>query len=281
MSIIEKAMERARKVAGESSEHPRQVVAQPEMSPSCARFPSPEASVLPTESARVETHPSPLLVMSHGQDPGGGGEYRLLKEHLLSLREENPAMNVFMVSSPMRHEGKTLVACNLAVSMAQEFDTTVLLIDADLRAPSCHTMLGLPRPKGLSDCLLHNLAFSDVLIHTDIGKLSLLGSGTPIANPSELFTSVRMRTLLHEIKHRYQDRVVIIDTVPILPFAESRALSRLVDGLLLVVRENVTAKAHLEACLRALEGSPLLGLVYNDVSRHGADKEVFELPKAY
>lgn len=288
MSIIEKAMERARR------EQAEQVAAFPETPPIPELAPQvPEKTTFvenkvwqdgnKEEVATVVVKPVPELIMAHSRSLNVGGEYRLLKEYLLSLRKSRPDMSLFMVASSMRNEGKTTVSCNLATAFAQEFDHTVLLVDMDLRAPTCHRMFGLSgRPKGVVDCLLHNVSFSDVVIHTNLGRLSLLPAGSAMdESPSELFTSNRMIDFLAEIKHRYPDRIIILDTVPLLPFAESRALSRIVDGVLLVVRENVTSKAHLEATMHALDGAPLLGVVYNGASSYGTDKEIFELVYDY
>jgi Mrp family chromosome partitioning ATPase len=109
----------------------------------------------------------------------------------------------------------------------------------------------------------------------------MLCAGSPNNHPAELITSKRMQEFLREIKHRYPDRIIIIDTLPLVPFAESRSLSRMVDGILLVVRENVTVKAHLESALNSLQGCPVSGIVYNGASNYGADKEVFELAFRY
>jgi len=284
MSIIEKAMEKARQGSSQSPEavQPR-VVPQP--APQSVSQPASQAVAWDktrdsTNVVRID--PVPELVMCQPQTASLGGSYRLLKERLLAIRKERPDMNLFMISSSMRAEGKTVVSVNLAAAMALEFDHTVLLVDADLRAPSCHKMFGIPgRPKGLADCLLYDVPFSDVVMRMDLGKLSLLCAGSATENPSELFTSNRMQNFLLEIKHRYPDRIIILDTVPLLPFAESRALTRVVDGIVLVVREKVTAKAHLESTLRVLDGRPLLGIAYNGSSSYGADKEIFELVYGY
>ncbi len=192
-----------------------------------------------------------------------GEEYRLLKERLLSMGKKD-MLNLFMVTSPARGEGKSTISFNLAISLAHEFDHTSLLIDADMRGATCHSMLGLERTPGLSDCLLNGSGFHEALVHTGIGRMAFIPAGSAIDNPAELFSSNRMHALLLEIKHRYPDRVIIIDTPPILPFAETRSLSRMVDGSLLVVRENVTARDSLDSALQCLEGSTLLGLIYND-----------------
>lgn len=275
MSIIEKAMEKARIKSAEQPPAAPVLEGKPEV-------PEPlvEKSVHPSKIRTL--NPKSEIIMAYAESSSQGEEYRLLKEHILSLRKQKPDMSLFMVSSPMRNEGKTVVSCNLAAAMAREFDHTVLLVDADLRAPKCHLAMGLEgRPKGLADCLMYGDSFADHVIHTDIGRLSILCAGSPVEGTSELFTSNRMRDFLREIKHRYPDRIIILDTLPLVPFAESRALGRMVDGILLVVRENMTVKAHLDNALRSLEGCPVLGVVYNGASSYGLDKEVFELVYGY
>ena len=150
-----------------------------------------------------------------------------------------------------------------------------------MRSPRCHRMFGIPRPEGLSDCLVRGKKFWEVLIHTGIGRLSFIGGGNPVGNTSELFASNLMRDLLMEIKQRYDDRIILIDTTPILPFAETRSLSRVVDGVILVVRENVTVKSHLEATMRLLKDSNFIGAVYNDAHNCGTDKDIFDLRYTY
>ncbi len=270
MSIIEQALEKARRAAQQEVDEPRTPPA-PERTPQSQSADPRSASansVPPSQAPRIQPDP-------------GGEEYRLFKEKLLAVRQNNSAMNMFLITSPMRNEGKTHVTCNLAMSLAHELDHTVLLIDADMRSPSCHRVLGIPRPEGLSDCLVHGKNFWEVLIHTGIGRLSFISSGTPVSNTSELFASNLMRDLLMEIKQRYEDRIILIDTAPILPFAETRSLSRVVDGVVLVVRENVTVKSHLEATMRLLKDSNFIGAVYNDAQHCGTEKDIFDLRYTY
>ncbi len=225
----------------------------------------------------VKLNVAPELVMANENALSEGGSYRILKGHIIALRKSQPDKSIFMVTSAMKNEGKSVVSTNLACALATEFDTTVLLIDVDLRGATCHKLFGLEPSKGLSDCLLNNVPITECLIHTGIGRLSFLPAGNVIENTAELVTSQKMQDFLAEVKSRYPDRIIILDSLPLLPFAESRALSRMADGVMLVVRENVTYKRHLENALQHLQDVPLLGIVYNAATTIGADKEIYNL----
>lgn len=191
-------------------------------------------------------------------------QYRKLKSCLVRITKAGPFHNLIMVTSPISGEGKSLTSVNLAVSLAQELDLTVLLIDLDLRRPTVHKLLGFECSRGMADCLLDGADISDVILRTDMGKLSVIPAGRVVENPLELFTSNKMRELMEEIKHRYKDRYVIIDTTPILPFAETRTLAHLVDGIVLVVNEGVTQQASILEAKELLKGCPVLGMVLNN-----------------
>lgn len=205
------------------------------------------------------------LIASSGFGEPMSEEYRKIKGRLVSLARQK-GMNLFMVTSSVMGEGKTLVSANLAISLAQEYDNTVLYIDADLRAPCAHGLFGVEASPGLSDCLMDGIPLHEALVPTGVGRLSFLPAGRQLTNPGELFASSMMRDMLHEMKRRYADRYVIIDTAPALPFAETRVLGRMVDGVLLVARENIATLNGLSKTLEALEGSNLLGVIYNDAS---------------
>jgi exopolysaccharide/PEP-CTERM locus tyrosine autokinase len=174
--------------------------------------------------------------------------------------------NVIMVTSSVGCEGKSLTALNLAITLAQEFDHTVLLIDADLRKPSIQEYLGMEPGKGLSDYLAEDAVLSEMLIKIGIGRLTLLPAGTPSRNPVELFSSQKMKDFIVEIKKRYPDRFIIIDTPPVLPFAETRLLGALVDGIVFVVREGQASLENITESINVLGKSKLVGAVYNDAT---------------
>ena len=190
-------------------------------------------------------------------------QYRKLKSRLVHLTKGDRFRNLLMVTSAMTGEGKSLTATNLAISMAQEYDLTVLLVDADLRRPSIHRYLGFEQSIGLSDCLLDGIDIGDAIIKTDLGKLSVLPAGREVEKPLELFASKKMHEVIMEIKHRYNDRYVIIDTPPLLPFAETRSLAHIVDGVVFVIQEGVTAQKSVSEAMEILKGCPVLGMVLN------------------
>lgn len=192
-------------------------------------------------------------------------EFRKLKKALMreSLGPDGCG-NVILVTSATPREGKSLVTLNLAASLAQEYDHTVLVVDADLRKPTCHLPFNIVQSPGLSDYILDGMALEQVLVRTGIGKLVLLPSGRPADNLCEMYSSNTMRSLIQEMKHRYPDRIILIDTPPILTFAETRILADQADAVILVVRERQCSLKALQECIKYID-KKLLGVVYNGI----------------
>jgi len=124
---------------------------------------------------------------------------------------------------------------------------------------------------GLADCLADGIDIGKTIINTGIGKLSVIPAGKVLQNPLEFFTSQKMQDLIAEIKHRYSDRYVIIDTPPYLPFAETRSLSHLVDGIIFVIKEDLASQESIKEALESLKDCNLLGVVFNDASISNLD----------
>ncbi|MFP5221201.1 MAG: XrtA-associated tyrosine autokinase [Acidobacteriota bacterium] len=190
-------------------------------------------------------------------------EFRKLKEAIIKESSREGFNNVLLVTSANPQEGKSVTALNLALSLAQEIDYTVLLVDADLRAPSCHRYLGITPEVGLSDCLEGKADCADALVRIGVGRLVLLPAGKALPNPSELLSSNKMRQLLQELKHRYPDRFIFIDSPPANMFAETRALAAMADASILVVREGETSLDSISEAIAALDHR-VMGIVYND-----------------
>ncbi|MSN27139.1 MAG: polysaccharide biosynthesis tyrosine autokinase [Geobacter sp.] len=254
MSRIERALERAAQIRNSS---PVAVVAE---NPQNEGTPPTRESSSRTITINSDDR---LLVTLTEPHSAVSEQYRKLKSSLVRLANEGGFRNLLMVTSAVAGEGKSLTAANLAVSMAQEYDLTVLLIDADLRRPSIHEYLGFEQTIGLSDCLQDGIDIGDAIIKTSISKLSVISAGREVEKPLELFASKKMQKTMAEIKHRYNDRYVIIDTPPLLPFAETRSLAHLVDGIVLVIQEGVTSQESVFEAKEILNGCPILGVVLN------------------
>jgi exopolysaccharide/PEP-CTERM locus tyrosine autokinase len=261
MSRIEQALEKAASLrntissAPEKKENDGKAIVQPIRQhvpppPICA-----DGIMAKTENPFLATIYDPHSPISE--------EYRKLKSVLSAYVRGDKFRNVIMVTSSVSGEGKSLTSLNLAITLAQELDHTVLLIDADLRKPSIEEYLGTKHSKGLSDHLTTGTPLSDLLVKTGIGRLTLLPAGKPLKNPVELFSSQKMKDFISEIKNRYPDRFIIIDTPPVLPFAESRSLSTIVDGVIFVIREGQTTPDNIAEAMKSLDAKKLVGSVFN------------------
>ncbi len=215
----------------------------------------------------VPKYNNPFLVTTNDQTSPASEQYRKLKSLLVKLSKTGKFDRALMVTSSVAGEGKTLTALNLAITMAQEFDHTVLLVEADIRKPSVLKYLGLESKAGLTDCVVDGMDISEVLVKTGIGSLSILPAGRSVEKPVELFSSNRMTEIFDEIKSRYKDRYVIVDTTPLLPFAEPQYIANAIGAILLVVREGVTTPERLKRSLEMIGNNNLLGIVSNGVSR--------------
>lgn len=188
--------------------------------------------------------------------------YKILRTRILHRTKEK-ALNTILVTSPGQGEGKSITAANLAISLAREVEHSVLLVDADLRKPSLHALFGIEISRGITDCLLDQRPLCEVLVNPGIHKLSLLPGCKGLPESAEVMGSPAMRALIHDIKHRYQDRYVLFDGPPVLSGADALVLSRHMDGVILVVEYNRTQRAEIEKTLELLDRVNLVGTVIN------------------
>lgn len=267
MSRIEKALEKANLMRGQDAVSGVLTVenmAEPQAQPMPEFFSSEVA---------VKTDNPYLAVLNEPNSPAAE-EYRKLKSMVVKYTKKGSSLlNTLMVTSTAASEGKSLTALNLAITLAQEYDHTVLLVDADLRRPSLHKYLGIEPRIGLSDCISEGRDISQALIRTGIGNLVLLPSGNKVSDPVELLLSGKMKSLIREVKHRYADRYVIFDTPPVLPFAEAHSIGLSVDGVIFVVREGVAPLGNVKEALDMLKGTNIIGVAYNDVEVSSLDSD--------
>lgn len=195
-------------------------------------------------------------------------EFRVIKRPLLGNVTSAAApirnANLIMVTSSLPGEGKSFTAINLAMSIAMELDRTVLLVDADVARPSLPRVLGLSEQKGLLDILQDkSLDMSDVLLRTNVDKLTILPAGSADAHATELLASENMGRLLNEIARRYSDRIVIFDSPPLLMTTESRVLATRMGQIVFVVRAEETPQNAVKEALGTIEACPVKLVVLN------------------
>jgi len=218
--------------------------------------------VAPTSASQDESKPDKNLVSLWDPQSYAAEQFKLLRTNILYPVSGVPPRSI-LVTSAMPGEGKSFVAANLAVSIALNINRHVLLIDCDLRKPDIHRNFGFRRVPGLSEYLTGRMELPSLLLKTGVEKLTLLPGGTPPPNPSELVSSEKMAELLEEVKHRYQDRLIVIDSPPPGMAAETGVLARQVDGILLVSRHRKTPREDLETLIERMGAEKILGAVVN------------------
>ncbi|HXX84678.1 MAG TPA: XrtA-associated tyrosine autokinase [Casimicrobiaceae bacterium] len=177
--------------------------------------------------------------------------------------------NLVMVTSAVPGEGKSFVALNLAMSIALEVDSTVLLVDADVANPSLVRLTHVPEAsKGLLDLLTsRDVTLPDVLLKTNVDKLSLLPSGTAHGRATEMLASENMASLVDEMATRYSDRILVFDSPPLLATTEARALASHMGQIILVVEADRTTQALVKHALETVEACPVVMMVLNKAPR--------------
>jgi len=202
-------------------------------------------------------------------------EFRHIKRPLLrNARSKDSAANrlsLIMVTSALPREGKTFCAINLALSMAAEIDTSVLLVDADVLRPEVLLRLGIETEKGLLDLLTEpNLDLSDAIVKTNVPKLSILSSGRHHSMSTELLASEAMEALLVSLSTRHPDRVVIFDAPPLLVTNEAKVLASRVGQVVLVVQASSTPRSAVAQAFAAVEHCPNVMSVLNKAKEPAA-----------
>jgi exopolysaccharide/PEP-CTERM locus tyrosine autokinase len=209
-------------------------------------------------------------------------DFRIIKRPLLqrAFAERAPGDkpgNLIMMTSSLPGEGKTYCAINLAMSIAMELDHTVLLVDADVARPSVLRTLGLPAQRGLMDILLDDkVDMADVMLRTNVDTLSILPAGTSTPRATELLASSTMSTLVHEIAHRYPDRIVIFDSPPLLLTSEARELASHMGQIVMVVEAQTTTQHAVKEALRQLDGFNNVNLIYNKTREFPGIEETYD-----
>lgn len=191
-------------------------------------------------------------------------QFRRLRTHIIKPGMENSPKTI-LVTSAMAGEGKTLISINLAITIATELHSHALIVDCDLRNPTLSRWFGIGEVRGLSDYLTGKASLPDLLIKTSVDKLSILPGGALQDNPVELIGSNKMKALIADLKERYTDRYIILDSSPLLATTEPSVLIEMVDGILFVIKSGDTPRESIHQALKLLDKKKIVGAVLNNM----------------
>lgn len=188
--------------------------------------------------------------------------FKIIRNNIL-IKAKEKNIKTILITSTSPTDGKSLIASNLSISIARNFDKYLLLVDTDFRKPTLHNYFNFDRKPGLSDYLINNqLSFDKIVKKTNWPKLSVIPVGSYYENSSEILSSKIMNLFIKEIKYRYDDRLIIFDSPPI-NISDAVAISDMVDGIVIVVRAGKTDKRILDNTIENIDKNKLIGIVLN------------------
>ncbi len=213
-------------------------------------------------SANWNPNAATMLFFSQQEHAPGMEEFRTLRSRLYQMREKMP-LKKLLVSSSLPKEGKSFVAANLAQVMVKQHGRRVLLIDADLRGPKLHECLGAPNQPGLSDYLMGQRDEFSIVQRGLMENLFFIPAGTQVSTPAELVANGRLKFLLTRVEALFD--WIIIDSPPAVPVSDASLLANFCDGVLLVVRSNITPFDVARKARAEFRDKQLVGVVLNGI----------------
>jgi receptor protein-tyrosine kinase len=202
-------------------------------------------------------------------------EFRRIKRPLISnatnaTDDVHDHMNVIMITSALPNAGKTFCSMNLAVSMSLERELNVLLVDADVAKRHITRELGLADAPGLIDLLLdESHSLDESLVRTDMNDIQVLPAGRGHPQATELLASERMSRIIDELATRYADRIILLDSPPLLITSEAQALASQVGQIALVIEAGETTQQSLLQTIEVLDRNKAINCILNK-SRHSS-----------
>ena len=193
-----------------------------------------------------------------------------LRTQVLQKMQENN-WNTIAVLSPTPASGKSFVAINLAISIANQPQKTAMLVDFDLRKPRVAKYLGLECEKSLNDYLDGRAVLQETLVNPGLPHLVVLPTMRPVSHPAEVLSSARVNALMQEISSRYESRIIIYDLPPILNADDALIMLKKVDCALLVVGNGMVKETEIEEAMHHIPKDKLLGVVLNKAEMSAED----------
>ena len=202
-----------------------------------------------------------------------GEQYKILREQIKKLDNEEGG-RLLAIMSPVKGDGKSTVAANLAAVIALDHEQQVLLIDADLRCPSIHNFFGIKSTPGLADYLSSESKSNmmSYIQNTPLRGLRVLPAGRPTNLSSELLATEKMKSLLKEIAMKFPEHQVVIDTSPVLSTPDPLVLAQLVDNIVMVIRAGTTPRKCLSEALKTVGSDRVRGIILNGADLGSSSK---------
>lgn len=215
---------------------------------------------------QTQWHPDPKTMLFFGQDESvrGTEQFRTLRSRLYQMREKM-SLKKILVTSALPKEGKSFVAANLSQVLVKQHGRRVLLIDADLRVPSLHSVLGTASVPGLGDYLSGSTDEFGAMQRGPLENLFFIPGGRSTLQPAELIGNGRFKMLMQRVEPLFD--WIIVDSPPAVPVSDGSQLANFCDGVLMVVRSNSTPYDSAQKARQEFHGKTLVGVVLNGISK--------------
>lgn len=201
-------------------------------------------------------------ILAHNKHDTHSRAFDLLRTQVLQMMAAG-GWRTIGIASPGLGVGKSTVAINLALSIAQLADHTAMLVDFDLRAPSVLDILGVQRELTLNDFFRDECSFADVLFRAQLHDFVVAGTAEPVPNPAEMLGSSRVRSIIDEVRDRYADRITVFDLSPMLYQDDALAVLPSLDCAMMVVANGQSTEFEVKQAIRHMPSTNFLGAILN------------------
>lgn len=258
MEKIKQAIEKAKQRGEEKVEPRRAFAVAPAPTSEVGEISYRQTRVVELDPRHLENH----RIVALNKSDLSSVSFDLLRTQILQKMEEHGWQTLAIVS-PVPDCGKTVVAINLAMSIAHHTSRTAMLVDFDLRKPKVAEYLGLVPEKSLNDVLEGDADAGEAFVNPGMPKLVVLPAARPIRKSAEMLASGKVKSLVRDLRSRYKERIVIFDLPPLLNVDDAIAVLPTMDCALMVVGNGLVTKHDMAESLRHLHATNLLGVVLN------------------
>jgi Mrp family chromosome partitioning ATPase len=258
MEKIKQAIEKARQQGGEKAEIPRPAAVSPAPTSEIGEISYRQTRVVKLNPHHLEKH----RIVALNKSDLSSVSFDLLRTQVLQKMEEH-GWRTLAIVSPVPECGKTVVAINLAISIAYYTNKTAILVDFDLRKPKIAEYLGLPDGPSLNEVLEGDVDASEAFVNPGMPKLVVMPVARPIRKSAEMLASGKVKILIQDLRDRYKERVVIFDLPPLLNVDDAISVLPNIDCVLMVVGNGMVTKHEMEESLRHLNATNLVGVILN------------------